>query len=315
MLRAIIIAGLLLSVSGLHAEAPGAGGPSPNTPAEHDLTVEGARLHYLDEGSGRAVVFVHGNPGSLGDYSAIIRPASRRYRVIAFDRPGHGHSDSPAAGFDTAETQAALLHECLVQLGVRRPVLVGHSWGGALVLAYALQFPQDVSGIVLLAPAAYPEKQGEGLAKTLARVPVVGDLLLLTSRPLVRREIRHGLEEAFAPAPVPPHYLKESESLWARTGEVKAALRDEATLNASLSTLGPKYDSIQLPVIIVTGDSDLIVNPRTNAYALHRAVKGSRLVVLRRTGHEIQLTHPRAVLDAIAAVFQQRRTSSKERRQ
>jgi len=315
MLRAIIIAGLLLGVSGLHAAAPGAGGPSPNAPTEHDLTVEGARLHYLDEGAGRAVVFVHGNPGSLADYSAIVRPASRRYRVIAFDRPGHGHSDPPATGFDTAETQAALLHECLVQLGVRKPVLVGHSWGGALVLAYALQFPQDTSGVVLLAPAAYPEKEGTGLARTLARVPLVGDLLLLTSRPLVRREIKHGLEEAFAPARVPPHYLKQAESLWARTGEVKAALRDEATLNASLAALGPKYDSIRLPVVIVTGDSDLIVNPRTNAYALHRAVKSSKLVVLRRTGHEIQLTQPQAVLDAVGMVFQRRRTSSKERRQ
>ena len=107
-------------------------------------------------------------------------------------------------------------------------------------------------------------------------------------------------------------YLKESESLWARTGEVKASLRDEATLNASLTTLGPKYDSIRLPVVIITGDSDLIVNPQTNAHALHRAVKGSRLLVLRRAGHEIQLTHARAVLDAIAAIFRQRRTSAKE---
>ena len=314
MLRTTIIAALLLGVSGLHAAAHGAGGSS-NALTEHDLTVEGARQHYLDEGAGRAVVFVHGNPGSLADYSAVFVGASRRYRVIAFDRPGHGHSDSPAAGFDTAETQAALLHECLVQLGVRRPVLVGHSWGGALVLAYALQFPQDTSGIVLLAPAAYPEKEGAGVARTLARVPLVGDLLLLTSRPLVRREIRHGLEEAFAPARVPVRYLKESESLWARTGEVKASLRDEATLNASLTTLGPKYDSIRLPVVIITGDSDLIVNPHTNAHALHRAVKGSKLVVLRRAGHEIQLTHAPAVLNAIAAAFQRQRTSTKEGRQ
>ena len=309
MLRAIIIAWLITSASGFYAAAPGAGGFSPDASTEHDLTVEGARMHYLDEGSGRTVVFVHGNPGSLGDYSAVVHSASRRFRVIAFDRPGHGRSDSPAAGFDTAETQAALLHECLEKMGVREPVLVGHSWGGALVLAYAIQFPKDVSGIVLLAPAAYPEKEGEGIAKTLARVPVVGDLLLLTSKPFVRREIKHGLEEAFAPARVPPRYLKESESQWAKTGEVKAALRDEATLNASLTTLGPKYDSIRLPVVIITGDSDLIVNPQTNAYALHRAVKSSKLVVLRRAGHEIQLTHPRAVLDAISMVFQQRRTS------
>src|SRR2546423_9513450 len=101
MLRAIIIAGLLLGVSGLHAAAHSAGGSS-NAPTEHDLTVEGARQHYLDTGAGRAVVFVHGNPGSLADYSSIFVAASRRYRGIAFDRPGHGHSHSPAAGSDTA---------------------------------------------------------------------------------------------------------------------------------------------------------------------------------------------------------------------
>src|SRR5438067_11481212 len=118
MLRAIIIAGLLLSVSGLYAEAPGAGGFTPNTPAERDLTVEGARQHYLDEGAGRAVVFVHGNPGSLADYSAGFVGASCRYRVIAFDRPGHGHSDSPSAGFDRAAAQAQRLHSRPTRFGV-----------------------------------------------------------------------------------------------------------------------------------------------------------------------------------------------------
>ena len=81
----------------------------------------------------------------------------RTYRVLLIDRPGHGWS-TPGSGADAASPsgQAALLREALQRLGVTSFVLVGHSWGGTLAAAYALDFPQDLAGLILLAPVAYP---------------------------------------------------------------------------------------------------------------------------------------------------------------
>ena len=105
------------------------------------ILVDGVRLHYVDDGPAAAppVVLIHGNPGFLTDFDPA-RAALRRagYRVVAFDRPGHGYSARPHPGRYTVEAQARLLHDLLARLGVARPVLVGHSWGTTLALVYAL---------------------------------------------------------------------------------------------------------------------------------------------------------------------------------
>jgi len=73
-----------------------------------------------------------------------------RHKIVAFDRPGHGQSQRPRHGDATVEVQASLLHDALKQLHIVRPIMVGHSWGGALALVYAITYPKEVAGLVLL---------------------------------------------------------------------------------------------------------------------------------------------------------------------
>src|ERR1700716_2023274 len=110
------------------------------------VNVEGANLHFVIRGAGRPVVLIHGNPGSCQDWSRLYGPLASRYCGFAFDRPGHGHSDRPNHPPITVDVQARMLHTALKELDVEQPILVGHSWGGALALAYALQFPGELSG-------------------------------------------------------------------------------------------------------------------------------------------------------------------------
>ena len=267
------------------------------------LTIEGLRLHYIRQGSGAPVVLLHGNAGFTHDFSQVLPAlAERGYRAIAFDRPGHGQSERPNNGLATAEFQFKLIRKALRRLKVEKPILVGHSWSAILVLAYALKYWKEISGLVLLAPAAYPEEDQFATQKALIEIPGLGDLLLKVSSLFIGREIRQNLERAFSPDEVPAEYLELATLTWNRPGQIKAIVQDEANYSPAAEELSCRYNEIVTPTVIVTGDSDLEVNPERHAFPLHEAIKHSRLIVLPATGHMIPHTRVDAVLDAIEFV-------------
>ena len=270
------------------------------------VTVEDLRVHYIEAGTGRTVVMIHGNAGNVEDFEfGTIQLLSPNYRVVAIDRPGHGSSDRPTGRVVTIEYQAQLLHETLSTLGISKPILVGHSWGAALALAYALNYPDDVSGMVLLAPAAYPDNGESRFLRFAARTPLIGDLSLVLGKPFLGRHIlKQALAQAFYPQTVPNSYLKTACALWLGRRQVKAYIEDESALNNSLKRMSERYSKIRVPVVIVTGDKDKIVSANENAYRLHSVVPGSQLIELKDTGHEIPQTHPESIYSALSLISQ-----------
>jgi pimeloyl-ACP methyl ester carboxylesterase len=267
------------------------------------VTVDGTRLHFVFRGAGQPVVLIHGNPGSTQDWTRVIGPLAANHRVIAFDRPGHGRSDRPKHGDTNIEVQARLLHDALKQLHIERPIVVGHSWGGALALVYAITYSKEVGGVVLVAPAVYESQDGVSLLTSLPAVPVIGDAVNFVLTPLFAATVLRGeLKKAFSPDPVPKNYLRHVLSEWTRAKKVKAYSLDEASLNDSLNKFSPRYPEIDVPVAILAGDSDLIVSEKEQAELLHKALPKSNLTVLPKTGHQIPYTRPQAVLDEIERV-------------
>ncbi len=266
--------------------------------------VDGLTLNYVSVGSGRPVVLIHGNPGSHQDYTlAVIERLSQSYYVLAFDRPGHGYSERHDSVETTVEVQAQIILNALRKLRVEKPVLVGHSWGGSLVLAAAVGYGNDLSGIVLLAPAAYPNVRAEWWS-FLPHIPVLGKFVVNTLAPLVGRAIvKESLKEAYHPQAVHEDYAQRSADMWTSPNRVRACAYDERTLGASLKILSQQYSDVQLPVVIVTGSADLLLEPKNHTYRLHKAIKDSRLVVLPRTGHQLPQTRPDAVIEAIAVAW------------
>ncbi|HZI05693.1 MAG TPA: alpha/beta hydrolase, partial [Archangium sp.] len=129
----------------------------PETAATHRLASvpEVAYVELNPEGA-RTVLFIHG----LGSYLKFWRYqldafAAQGYRVIAVDLPGYGKSDKPASFPYTMEAMGDAVHEFAQKLGVRQPILVGHSMGGQTSLSYALRYPEDVKAIVLTSPAGF----------------------------------------------------------------------------------------------------------------------------------------------------------------
>jgi pimeloyl-ACP methyl ester carboxylesterase len=267
------------------------------------VTVDGTRLHFVIKGAGRPVVLIHGNPGSGQDWTSLFRPLGTHNKVIAFDRPGHGLSERPKRGDTTVEVQARLLHDALKQLHVERPIIVGHSWGGALALVYAINYPKEVAALVLVAPAIYESQDGTSLLTDLPAAPVIGNAANSVLTPLFGASmVRSELKKAFSPDPVPESYLQSVLPEWTDQKKVKWYSIDDASLNDCLRKFSPRYPEISVPVSILAGDSDLCVSEKDNAERLHLALPKSNLIVLTKTGHEIPFTRSQAVVDEIERV-------------
>jgi pimeloyl-ACP methyl ester carboxylesterase len=280
--------------------------PSPQTYSikEKFLTIEGLRVRYIESGSGPAVVMIHGNAGSIEDFElGVIQALALSYRVIAVDRPGHGKSDRPNETTVNVEYQARLLHQVLLSLGVTQPVLVGHSWGAALALSYGLQYPTEVSALILVAPAAYPDTGESRFLQAMNKPPIMGEVTLLLARSILGRHIlKDALRRAFSPQPLPDRYFRLVASSWLGRKQLKAYLNDESSFNASLKKLSSRYSEIIVPVVILTGDHDQIVSATANAYRLKDSIANSQLVELNDTGHEIPQTRPESIRNALRLI-------------
>lgn len=276
----------------------------PHHYQRQSVVVDGVALNYVSAGSGRPVVLIHGNPGSHEDYTlALFERLIQSYYVIAFDRPGHGYSERHDSVHTTVEVQAGIIHDALKQLAIEKPVLVGHSWGGSLVLATAVAYGKDLSGIVLLAPAAYPSIRVEWWS-LLPRVPLLGEFVVNRLTPFLGRAfVRKSLKQAYDPQAVQHEYAEQSAEMWMRPDHIRACAYDERTLAASLKMLSQYYCDIEMPVVIVTGSADRLLDPNEHAYPLQKAIKNSRLVVLPETGHQLPQTRPDAVIAAIDAAW------------
>jgi pimeloyl-ACP methyl ester carboxylesterase len=276
------------------------------TPAikENFVTVERLRVRYIESGRGPAVVMIHGNAGSIEDFEfGVIQTLSSNYHVIAVDRPGHGKSDRPGATTANVEYQARLLHQVLMSLGVTQPVLIGHSWGAALALSYALQYPTEVSALILVAPAAYPDTGESRFLQAMNKPPIIGEVTLLLARSILGRHLLKGvLRRAFSPQPLPDWYFRLVASSWLGRKQLKAYLDDELSFNDSLKKLSSRYPEITVPVVILTGDHDQIVSSTKNAYRLKDSIANSQLIELKNTGHEIPQTRPESISSALSLI-------------
>jgi len=179
-------------------------------PAGRLLDVDGVRLHVVERGEGSPVVLIHGNMVSQRDFEAsgLMERLARDHRVIAFDRPGFGHSSRPRNRLWTPTAQAELLHAALAQLGVEPAVVVGHSMGAMVALALALDHPADVRRLVLLGGYYYPTARVDALLTAPVALPVLGDVMRYTVTAVsARLMLKKLVRVMFAPREVPAHFM------------------------------------------------------------------------------------------------------------
>jgi pimeloyl-ACP methyl ester carboxylesterase len=233
-------------------------------------------------------VLLHGASGSASDAMGELgRRLAERYRVLAFDRPGHGWSDRVAPDAASPAVQARLVREALDRLGVSRPVVVGHSLAGAVATAFALDHPDALSGLVLLSPVSHPWPRGEVTWYYGPATSWWGRIFTRTLTTPAGAFIIDGAASAvFRPQEAPADYVRRAQAkLVLRPATFEANAQDVAGLHEFVKRQSPRYGAIAAPTVIVAGDADKIVWTDLHSRSLEREIPDARLVVIPGMGH------------------------------
>jgi len=274
-------------------------------PAGRFIHAAGIRLHYLEAGiGGPPVVLLHGNAVRAEDYvaSGVFGLVAEQHRVLAFDRPGYGYSERPRDRLWTAETQAAVLAEALARLGIRRAIIVGHSWGTLAAVALALNHPEAVRGLVLLSGYYFATVRADVAMSSPAAIPVLGDAIRYTAAPLLGSLMLPGMvRKMFAPAPVPAAFTSAvPPGIMLRPWQIKANAEDAVAMIPAAATLNERYGELsRLPVSIISGAEDGIVDGEEQSVRLHGEVPASELQVVPGLGHMVHHGAPALVAEAV----------------
>lgn len=266
------------------------------------LDVGGTTVHAHVEGSGPTVILIHGASGNTRDFTFdLTGRLAERYRVIAFDRPGLGHTEVLRVEGESPQEQARLLDDAAAQLGVGRAVIVGHSYGGAVALAWALERPDRVAALVSLAGAANEWEGGLGPWYAIASSQLGGATVVpLISALAPRGRAERAMGSIFAPQPVPDGYADYiGVDLTLRPETLRANARQVNGLKPHIVEMAKRYGEIDVPVEIVHGDADTIVPLDIHSRPLARQIDGANLTVLEGVGHMPHHADPEAVVAAI----------------
>lgn len=273
------------------------------------LDVDGARLHYLDIGEGPAIVMIHGLGGQLRNFTYALSERLPGHRLVIIDRPRSGYSTVPAGVEPGLKDQADAIAKAIDALGLKRPLLVGHSLGGAISLSLALDHPGLVSALALIAPLTQPQTEvpaafrglAAGGASKVSRA-LVANLVAVPVGSLTRKRAQ---AMVFAPEPVPDDFsVRGGGALALRPGNVYAAIFEMQAAADEMQGIAARYGELQLPVSILYAREDAILDYKRNGEQTVGAITGARLE-LTDGGHMLPVTQP----ELTAAFIQRARTA------
>lgn len=277
------------------------------------VDVDGTTVHLVEQGTPSTdrptLLFVHGASSNHQEFLIALgeRLPERfgaTFHALYVDRPGQGHSQR-LAGDHSPRVQADRLIAAARAAGATRLIAVGHSWGGAVVAQMAVHHSDIVEGAVFIAPATHPWPGGVSWFYEVADRPFVGWLFTrLVALPAGWFQVESGVEGVFAPEPPRPGYAEQLMArMVLRPQAFRANSQDVHRLKPFVIDEAASYQSITMPVHIITGDEDGVVLPNIHSDGLERDIAGAKKTVIDGGGHMPHQTHPEIVLDAIAEIM------------
>lgn len=305
-----VVGGAALSLTAL-ASKRGAAAEKSYPPVGEFVSAEGARLHLLDVDragpNAPVAVLIHGASGNLRDFSFdFVDRLADRWRVIALDRPGFGHSErGRIEDPHRPDVQARLLRAAVQAKGVERAVLVGHSFGAAPALSWAIDAPESVVGVVSLAGASHPWPGTAGRLYEIGATPVIGGLLAAAAGLYLTEErVKAAVNRFFAPQAAPEGYVDYvGVGLALRAKTLRYNAEDITFLKAFLAERRHRYATLDRPIEIVHGAADRIVGIGYHADKLVADAPQARLTTLHNVGHMPHHADPDACIAAMERVL------------
>lgn len=271
-------------------------------PVGHFIEVQGVRLHYVEAGTGPTIVLLHGASSNLRDLaSSLMAPLAQRFRVIAFDRPGYGYSSRPEGDWPNPARLADLVLTAAEQLGAERPLLLGHSWAGSVVMAGLVTQGARLRGGVLLGGVAGHWAGPVGWTYDVGGLPLIGGLFAHTLVFPAGMALMPGMvAPVLAPDPVPATYIDDiGARLALRPRTFRYNVADMNRLNEYLQELSPRYDRIDRPLLLIHGEADELVPFWNHGRRLLPVVPDVQVRMIPDAGHAPHHTHTKAVVEAI----------------
>lgn len=266
------------------------------------VQVNGRQVHALVRGAGPDLVLIHGASGNLRDFTFdLVSRLEGEFRVFAFDRPGMGWSDPQPGIDDSPLAQADVLRSAAAQLGAENPVVLGHSYGGAVALGWALRARDDTAALVLLAPASHPWPGDLGLWYRLSDSWIGQRLLIPAVAALAgERQARGVVKSIFAPDPMPDGYAAHiGLELAMRSVQLRINASQVNRLRDHVEVMAPDYPALSMPIEIVHGTADTVVGISIHSERLAAEVASARLTRLEGAGHMPHHADPDSVVAAI----------------
>jgi pimeloyl-ACP methyl ester carboxylesterase len=243
------------------------------------------KIHYLDKGSGKNLVYIHGFLACSWLYEDFVEYFSKKYRVIALDHLGHGKSDKPeSASYELADI-ANYVEQALSKIvGDEKIILHGHSMGGMIALIYATNpsLAKRLDGLILMGTA--PKLKNPGLVQYIEDIRE-GKLKIID---------RESIETIFLNLCFNRKYRKNKENQTLIQEFVEKTLENEEfigvrTMESIVNNFNveDKIQSINVPTLILTGDSDIFILPEESE-KMHQKIPNSKLKIFSpKVGHMI----------------------------
>src|ERR1700688_3881081 len=302
LIVAVIVAGLIWFAANTARKVEAA-----VPPCGQFIEIDGQKLHYIDtNGPGPAMVMIHGLGGTLWNYSyALVGKLSGDFRVIAVDRPGAGYSVRPDDAPAKLTAQAATLAKFIRALGLQQPLLVGHSLGGALSLAIALDHPDFAGALALIAPLTQAQDDvPEPFRGLVVDSPVMRKIIAWTlAIPLSIRNAPKLLKIVFGPDTVPADFpIRGGGLLGLRPKAFYNTSSDLVAANEDVPGMMQRYGGLTIPLGMLYARGDQVLDYRKQGEAMKQQCPTLELVLLDGHGHMLPVTAPDATADLIRRV-------------
>ncbi|UCD66144.1 MAG: alpha/beta fold hydrolase [Deltaproteobacteria bacterium] len=231
--------------------------------AAKKISIDGHDLSFLDQGQGKVIIMLHGNPTWSFYYRNLVKQLQESYRVIVPDHMGCGYSDKPQDYPYTLKTHIDNLETLLTELNIDKFSLVLHDWGGAIGMGLAVRKPEKVESIVVLNTAAF-RSQRIPLRISLCRIPLIGDIIVRGFNGFARAALTMAVTHKMEPE-VARGYLKPYDS-WSHRIAVLRFVQD-----IPLTPKDPSWQTLMeiesgltqfqnTPMLILWGGKDFCFN-------------------------------------------------------